>query len=180
MKYYLQGFGFKDMSDLKHSLLIAPTPVTALFAGLVGILNVLFGWITVADIAGGLLLFILICAETHSGILAAKKSRGEKFRSRPAGRMILKVGIYLFILFIIRAFAEVINPPVIMGYDMNPFLWLYFTIFCWIVVQFLASFAENLAALGYKEASGLLGLFTRFMSKYVDVDRQKGDNEENN
>lgn len=175
MKYYLQGFGFKDVSDLKGSLLIVPTPLSAILASIVGVLNILFGWITVADIAGGVLLFILICAETHSGILAAKKERGEKFRSRPAGRMILKVGIYLFILFIIRAFAEVINPPSVLGYDLNPFLWLYFTVFCWIVVQFLGSFAENLAALGYKEASGLLGIFTRFMSKYVDVDRKKGD-----
>jgi hypothetical protein len=77
------------------------------------------------------------------------------------GRMFLKVGVYLLVLFILQSFKEGLKFPEISTYELDPFIVLYWAFLTGVIYQLFKSLLENLEALGYKEAKGILGYITR-------------------
>ncbi len=116
---------------------------------------------------------LLIIAEWHTGIKVDMKKRGNKFQSRKFGRMILKVGTYITILFILSTFASKTKSLDFIGFEFNPLGWLYYIFFTAIIFLLTISWLENLAHLGYKEAKGLVGIILRKSNKWFEFDGEK-------
>lgn len=121
-----------------------------------------------------ILAFIyLICAEFQTGLKVAVRKRGEKFKSRKFGRMIAKIGVYVMIILSLNQLSRHIDAPIMFGLTMNPFVWLYYTVFIMIVFQLVISYLENLSALGYREMKGILGFLLRRYNKWFEFDGTK-------
>ena len=80
--------------------------------------------------------------------------------------MILKIGVYINILFLLHTLASR-TKTLSLGdsFEINPFMWLYYTVFTAIILQLVISYLENLGSLGYKEAKGLVGIILRKYNK---------------
>ena len=91
--------------------------------------------------------------------------------------MILKIGVYVGILFMLFTFANKTKTIDFIGFDVNPLGWLYYAVFVGITFQLVISYFENLGNLGYKEAKGLAGIVLRRFNKWFEFDGEKdGDN----
>lgn len=119
----------------------------------------------------------LIIAEWQTGVRADMKKRNKKFSSRKAGRMIIKIGVYMWILFMLYTFASRTKNIEFVGFEVNPLGWLYYIVFTWITFQLLVSYFENLSVLGYKEATGIVGIILRKGNKWFDFDGTKNQEE---
>lgn len=178
VKYFLQGFGFKDSMDFK-------TTVFKLLTGRDGVewsvISMIGGFLTAVT---GLKPFVflafvvLIFMEFYSGVRVARKIKSEKFKSRKMGRMFMKIGVYMFIITMLHAFSQQVEVPDIMGLNINPFVWLYHAVFLGITFQLIISYFENLGRLGYAETKSLAGFITRRLSRFFETDGTKNNEEE--
>lgn len=176
--YLVQGFGYLDGYDLLTSLNKMSTIKLTMFAAITSIsLGTIRAMIENAiglDIVviGGFVWLIL--AEWQTGLKVARTVKNEKFQSRKFGRMILKIAVYINILVLLHAFATR-TKTLSLGdfFEVNPLAWLYYTVFIAIMLQLLISYLENLAALGYKEAKGLVGIILRKYNKWFEFDGEK-------
>ncbi len=125
------------------------------------------------DILVVMAIVFLIIAEFQTGVKVAMKKNKERFRSNPVGRMILKIGVYFFILFELHIFASRMKNPEILGLDVNPFKWVYWIVLVMIIGQFVISYFENLSSLGYNEARGPLGMMLRKYNQWFEFDGSK-------
>ncbi|MBD3748503.1 MAG: phage holin family protein [Sphingobacteriales bacterium] len=130
------------------------------------------------DIAVIVAFLFLIIAEFQTGLKVSIKVKGEKFKSRKFGRMILKIGTYIAIVVVLHTFSKGMEVPNVLGFDINPFLWLYYMVFTAIVFQLFISWMENLGCLGYKETQSIAGFVLRKFNKWFEFDGKKdnGDN----
>lgn len=115
----------------------------------------------------------LIVAEWQTGLKVDIIKRKRKFKSRKFGRMILKIGVYITILFVLHTLQDRTKSTSILGASFNPFEWLYYIVFMAITLQLVISWFENLGHLGYKEARGLVGIILRKANKWFEFDGEK-------
>lgn len=179
--YILRGFGFKDPNDFFSSI----DKTNPENFSLIVTLSVILGTIReFTEVYLGLHILVLCCfvflivAEWLTGTKADIKIRGKKFESRKFGRMLLKVGVYVSILFVLFTFSSRTEKLDFFGiFDVNPFRWVYYIVFVGIFLQMLISWFENLAVLGYKEMNGIVGILLRKGNKWFEFDGTKdGDN----
>jgi hypothetical protein len=177
IKYLLNGFGFQSVSDLRGSLLKIDLPGLSFSAALAAI-RLTINHTTGLDAMVFLAFVLLIAAEFQTGIKVSMKIKGERFKSRKFGRMILKIGIYILIIILLNSFSSNIKTPVVLGFDINPFQWLYYTVFMAIVFQLFISWMENLGCLGYKETKTIAGFVLRKFNKWFEFDGTKDNGSE--
>jgi hypothetical protein len=177
INYILKGFGYENGADFF-------TTVFKIFylekSTLVLILTTILGTIRVftKDYLGlDALVFVafmfLIGAEIYSGTSVSIRKKGERIQSRKMGRMLLKIGVFASILFVLHTFSARMVSPTVLGLSVNPYEWLYYVTFTGIVFQLIISWFENLAALGYSEAKGLVGIILRKFNKWFEFDGSK-------
>ena len=178
LTFILQGFGFKNSGDfLESTFTVVINPAfkkTALTSS--AILAAMITWIentTGLDILVLAVFVYLIIAEFQTGLKVAMLRKGEKFKSRKFGRMIVKIGVYVMIIIGLHIFAERFTIPNLLGFEVSPFIWLFYTVFIMIVFQLLISYLENLSALGYREMKGVIGFVLRKYNKWFEFDGTK-------
>ena len=172
LNYYLQSFGFSDTLDYARATFPRSFKL-AYLGGFFGLLRICLHEIAGMDLAVFISFVLLIIAEFHTGVKVDRIKRKNKFQSRKAGRMIFKVGTYMFILVLLNSFAKGINFPEIAGFDVNPFQWLYYAVFITIVFQLFISWLENLSCLGYKESATIIGVLLKKFNKWFELDGDK-------
>jgi hypothetical protein len=181
INYILQGFGYLDFHDFQTTTFKLFYSVNLKF-----LLAITFSFGTIREFienAMGLDILVLACfvfliiAEWQTGIKADMIRRKNKFSSRKAGRMILKIGVYIGILFVLYTFSSRTKKIEFVGFDINPLAWLYYVVFVAIIFQLAISYLENLGVLGYSEAKGIAGIVLRKYNKWFEFDGTKdGDN----
>lgn len=176
INYLLNAFGYYNLRDFSTTVFklfylnkLKFTIPIILTAGTVSdLLQQYVGLNTICLVA----LVLLCIAEFQTGLRAALVVKGERIKSRKIGRMILKLGVYIQILFILNSFASSVKGE-IAGFEINPFGWLYYVVLAWIVCQMLISYFENLSILGYSEAAGIKGVILRKFNKWFEFDGTK-------
>ena len=157
INFLLQGFGFADLTDARVSTFGFMMSKGVLSAGaILGFIKTLFG---VDAVFLGAFALLLIC-EWWSGVQTAKK-KGEKHESKKFGRMLFKIFVYCSILIILNTFSERSNMPVIGGFELDPFNWLYWFAVIVIIWQLFVSYLENLEILGFAWAGKLSKLINK-------------------
>jgi hypothetical protein len=177
IRYMLKGFGFKSLSEFGGSVFKLDVARLMVSAAL-GALRLYIKDFTGLDFAVFITFVFLIIAEFQTGLKVSMQVKGERFKSRKFGRMILKIGTYVMIVSVLHAFASKMAVPVILGFDVNPFMWLYYTVFIAIVFQLFISWMENLGCLGYKETRTIAGFVLRKFNKWFEFDGTKDNGQE--
>ncbi|MGJ5643211.1 phage holin family protein [Formosa sp. S-31] len=165
LNFFVQGFGFDSLYEFRDSAFgHLYSPKTLSIAFLLGAIETLlksyFGIPLIVFSAFALLNVM----EFKTGIKASQK-KGEKVESRKMGRMFLKVGVYMVVLFMLNSFMIGLDFPQIMDFEMDPFVLLYWAFLSGVIIQLVISLLENLEALGYPEASGILGYIKEKLGK---------------
>lgn len=177
INYLLGAFGYKSWADFRHTVFKLAYCEDKGFwlklSGGFGTFRLLLFDFTGLDIVVFTAFVVLIIAEFQTGLKVAVKKRKERFQSRKFGRMILKIGVYILMIGVLHAFSNRFEIPSLFGVDVNPFAWLYYVVFILIVFQLLISWLENLSALGYKEAKGIIGVILRKLNKWFEFDGSK-------
>lgn len=176
IKFILNAFGYRTVDDFGTTVFKWPLWGGYWIAGL-SAFGGLVSEVTGLQWALALAFVLLIIAETWTGLRVAYRVKGEKWRSRKFGRMLLKIGTYIFILSLLNTFAEHSQlPEGIVEEYLNPFRWMYYVVFIWIVMQLWISYLENLGLLGYSETRGLVGFILRKFNKWFEFDGKKDNN----
>ncbi|WP_166964591.1 phage holin family protein [Yeosuana marina] len=161
LNFLFNGFGFENLNDFKISTfgyMIGTKVITwSLIIGIVESFFQNYFGIPLLVLGAFVLLNIL---EFNTGIAVSKKNK-QIIQSRKMGRMFLKVGVYLTILFILQSFKMGLHFPKVMDYEIDPFILLYWSFLSGVIYQLFKSLLENLEGLGYQEATGILGYITR-------------------
>lgn len=180
INYILQGFGYVNTQDFLTTVFkcfyVGDLKIFLTIAVTFGTIRELIIDSSGLDILFWLAFSFLIIAEWQTGIKVDIK-RGNKFKSRKFGRMILKIGVYIAIFVLLHFFAKSTKAVVFEGFELNPFGWLYYVVVVAITFQMIISWLENLGNLGYKEAGGIAGIVLRRYNKWFEFDGEKnGDN----
>lgn len=169
LNYILQGFGFMSWTDYRNSSFGFMSEKAINLAAIIAIINTvvneLFGITPLFFIA----YVILILFEWRTGVKASLK-RGEKHESRKLGRMILKIATYSVPIYILNTFQKEVSFPMVFNYEIDPFVWLYWTVLFVIIWQLLISLLENLEQLGYRYPTILLKIINKRFYKHFDLD----------
>lgn len=184
LDYLLRGFGYENLTDFKTTVFklyyFNCANCLGIIAGLAGGLRMFLEQSLGLDILVTGVFVMLIVFEMQTGIKASVVKNNQKIKSRKVGRMLLKIGVYISILFMLHSLASRMKFPIILNLELNPFIWLYYTFFIGIVFQLFISYLENLSTLGYAEARGLVGIILRKYNKWFEFDGTKdADNELN-
>lgn len=182
LKYILKGFGYDNVNDFlttNFKIFYIPNAQLALtFTGVLGTIRMFSETYLGLDLVVLSVFVLLIVAETTTGMKVALKIKKHRIQSRKIGRMLLKIGIYIFIVFMLYSLSSRMKNPSVLGIELNPFEWLYYVFFTGIIFQLVISYLENLAALGYDEANGIMGIILRKYNKWFEFDGSKNaDNE---
>lgn len=170
INYYLTAFGFEDWRDYCSSTFGYMTTPRALsisigIGSVSGFLKEHLGFPFVVFAA----FVVLNVLEFRTGVRASKKI-GKPIESRKMGRMFLKVGTYVLIIWILNSFQTGLKFPSIMEFELDPFIVVYWAFLAGVIYQLFISLLENLVTLGYEEADGVLGFVTRKFKKYFEND----------
>jgi hypothetical protein len=177
LNYILKAFGYCDAQDFSTTVfklfyfdnLKITLPIIVSLGTIREFVEVSTGLNLAALIA-----FVWLCsAEFYTGVKAAIIKKKERIQSRKMGRMILKIGVYIQILWLLNSFAVNVENREIIGFEINPFGWLYYIVLVGIVFQMVISYLENLSILGYSEAKGLLGVILRKFNTWFEFDGSK-------
>ena len=182
LNYFLKGFGFENYNEFLQScfkiLYFKKIELVFFISSISGTIQYYFEQSIGVDIVVYIAFSFLIIAETQTGIKASIKVKNKRFRSRPFGRMFFKLFTYTTLLFVLNSFSSRIKTPELLGFEVNPFQWLYYVVFAGIIFQLVISWLENLSVLGYSEAKGLLGVVLRKYNKWFEFDgTKKAENE---
>lgn len=175
--YILKGFGFSSIADYLHALFSPNTTVIIASISLATLRVSIFTYTGLDMVVIAAFVFLII-AEFQTGLRVSMSIKMERFKSRKFGRMILKIGTYISIVVVLHTFSKRMEVPNVLGFDINPFLWLYYMVFTAIVFQLFISWMENLGCLGYKETKSIAGFVLRKFNKWFEFDGKKdnGDN----
>jgi hypothetical protein len=177
INYFLKGFGFENVHDFLSTTfkifyigkLKITIPIIITLGTLREFIEVSLGLNLMAIVA-----FVwLIIAEFQTGVRASLKKKDERIQSRKIGRMFLKIGVYLQILWLLNSFSKNVESKEIAGFEINPFDWLYYIFLIGVIFQMVVSYLENLSSLGYREAKGILGVVLRKFNKWFEFDGTK-------
>lgn len=160
LNYILDGFGFENWMDFFKSsfgfISVKIGILASLMAGVMTNSEYLFGVKFMFMVA----YVFLILLEWGSGVWASR-TRGEEHKSRKLGRMIFKVFIYAVLMFILHQFTRTTDFPELMGFELNPFIWLYWIILLVIIWQLIVSLLENFRQIGWKWADVALKVINK-------------------
>lgn len=170
INYLLDAFGFTNLQDCKHSVFGFINIEIIGIASILGYVKTLFG----VDWVFFLAYIILILFEWFSGVKASLK-KGEKHESRKLGRMIFKIGIYSLIVGVLNTFHSHAHFPVLFGYEIDPFVWLYWVTLFVIIWQLFISILENLEVLGFEWAKVLQRIINNKFYKQFDLQIKNND-----
>ena len=175
LNYILQGFGFQNSHDFLRSSF--GHTFSALFVKIDFVLSFLFA--TIHFLFGFNHLFltafvVLLVFEWITGVQASRE-RGEKHESRKFGRMLLKIAIYLVIIYILHTLSANADFPSVAGFEFDPFHWLYWVVLIAIIWQLVVSLLENLDCLGFRFAKVLLKIINKKFYKTFELN----DNDDN-
>ena len=177
INYVLQGFGYDDSQDFLSTIFkifyIDKSHILLFLSALLGTFRIFTKDYLGLDFAVFMALIFLIVAEVWTGTKVSVLKKGERIQSRKIGRMLLKIGVFVSILYVLHAFSSNMKSPSVLGLEVNPYEWLYYIVFTGIVFQLLISWLENLASLGYSEANGLVGIILRKYNKWFEFDGTK-------
>ncbi|MFA9212472.1 MAG: phage holin family protein [Candidatus Methylacidiphilales bacterium] len=182
VNYVLSGFGYeKGVSEYLNACAGAfmnsnKVDLKLIIIAIAGVLRMFLHDFVGFDVPVFFAFIFLIIAEVYTGIKVSVKVNKERVKSRPIGRMILKIGTYLVVLLIANVFAKSITAPDVLGISLNPFTWLYYAVFTGIVLQLFISWFENLGCLGYKETKTLAGFILRKFNNWFEFDGSKKNN----
>lgn len=171
----MRSFGFLNVRDLYTSAFGALGVKALKWSAAMGFLQLLVKSYLGIDLMVLLAFALLIAAEWFTGIRASLR-QGEKLKSRKLVRMVVKIGVYSFIIFLLHAFEGSLKAPEVLGLVLNPFSWLYNAVLIAIVFQLVVSLFENLGRLGYKESKTLAGIVLRKFNKWFAFDAKQDDN----
>ncbi|QKX04891.1 hypothetical protein HN014_08155 [Aquimarina sp. TRL1] len=174
INFLIQAFGFLNTDDFYKSTFGAISLKAIKWSCFLAVFELFLKEYLGLDLIVFFAFVLLIIAEYITGIKAARK-QGKRFESRKAGRMIFKICIYLFVIFLLFSFSKAISVPEIAGLEINPFSWLYYTVFFAIVFQLFVSYLENLGTLGYKESKTIVGIILRKYNEKFEFDGKKRD-----
>lgn len=171
LNYYLQGFGFIDAKDyLTSTFGFIMTKKAITWSSIAGVISSFLQEHLGLPVAVFLAFVMLNIFEFFTGIEAAKK-KGERVESRKMGRMFLKVGTYIAIIWMLHEFSENIKlPEDFLGVELKPFSILYWGFLAGIIYQLYKSLMENMEALGWKEAGGALSFTKKKLNGVFDED----------
>ena len=177
INYILKGFGYYGPNDFLTTVFkvfyMEKINWILVFTAVMGTLRTLSKDYLGLDAAVFLAFIFLICAEIWTGTKVSVSIKGERIQSRKMGRMILKIGVYSSILYVLHTFSSKMISPTVLGLGVNPWEWLYYVSFTFIVFQLIVSWLENLGALGYLEAKGLVGIVLRKFNRWFEFDGSK-------
>lgn len=176
INYILDGFGFKNFQDFMNSTFgflnsIIVMKWDMILGTIISVVSFLFGF-------NHLFLFafsVLLAFEWYTGVQASLK-RGEKHSSRKFGRMLLKIATYLTPIYILHTFADNSKFPVVFGYEIDPFMWLYWVYLIGVIWQLFVSLLENYKCLGYKWADVLLRIINKKFYKEFNLEDDDDQN----
>lgn len=182
ISFVFKAFGFSGYKDFYHStfkiFIERKSEIFIVLSTILASVRSFFETAIGLDVMVYIAFALLIYLETQTGIKVAYKIKNERFKSRKFGRMLLKLGTYTQILFVLKTFSNKIHVPEILGFDVNPFIWVYYFFLIAIIFQMLISYLENLSALGYNEMNNILGTLLRKYNKWFEFDGSKNpDNE---
>ena len=182
LNYILRGFGYLNLQDFKTTTFkvfyMKNNETVLTISVFFGLLREFIENALGLDIFVVFVLVLLIIAEWQTGLKADILKRGEKFQSRKFGRMILKIGVYIFVLYMLNTLSERTVHLSFEGFSLNPFRAVYYIVFVAIIMQLIISYFENLGVLGYSEAKGIAGIVLRKYNKWFEFDGEKnGDRE---
>lgn len=162
--FYLQAFGFDNTQDFVKStfgfMLSTKAIKVSSFFGIISVFIEAHFGLPIYAFIGFVFLNIL---EFSTGIAVAKKQK-KPIESRKMGRMFLKVGVYVMILWILHHMSEDIKLPEIMNFEVKPFSILYWGFVAGVIYQLYKSLMENGVKLGWKELRGV----SKFTNKKLD------------
>lgn len=169
INFILDGFGFKNWLDFKVStfgfVALKTTKIASILASIMVFIQDTFGFSHKFLIA----YVILIVGEWSTGVLASYK-KGQLHESRKLGRMLLKIAVYSLIIYIPNTFQKEAHFPEVFGYEIDPFIWLYWIVLFVIIWQLLISVLENLSTLGFKFAEVLLKVINKKAYEKLGID----------
>lgn len=165
--YLLRGFGFTDSIDFSVSSFGHILNIKII--SILSVLSLIANWIS-AELGVSLpFLFaylVLILFEWATGIIAAVK-KGEKHSSRKLGRMLFKITVYAIPLYIFNSFQREVSFLKVGGYELDIFLWFYWTLIIVIIWQLFVSVLENLDKMDIRFAKVLLKIINnKFYKKF--------------
>lgn len=163
--YYLQAFGFNCKNEYLNSTFGYIDLKVISLSAIIGVAKTFIGESLGFNTLVFMAFVVLNILEFWSGILVAKK-KNIVIESRKMGRMFLKVGTYILIIWMLNVFTQNLKFPVIYGHEIDPFFAMYWGFLIAVIYQLIKSLAENYRDLGYKEMSGFLGLLKRISTKY--------------
>lgn len=177
INYFLQGFGYKDTSDFKHSVFKLLVAGDGTSWSILSMCGGLITYITGLQVEVFFAFVILIFLEFWTGVKVSRKVKKEKFKSRKMGRMFMKLGVYILLVSLLNLFAKQLDAPDILGVSLNPFTWLYYSVFVGLVFQMIISYLENLSSLGYAQMDNIIGMLFRKMNTIFEMDGSKNNDE---
>ena len=167
LNFLFNGFGFKNWDDFKTSAF--GFVLTSKLGKAGGALALFASFLE--DVMGLNPAFltaycVLIIFEWFTGVMASYKL-GKPHESRKIGRMLFKIAVYSIPIYILNQFQAHAEFPVIMGYELDPFVWLYWAVLLGIIWQLLVSLLENLSVLGFKWADVIIRILNKkFYTKF--------------
>lgn len=164
INYLLNAFGFMSWQDCKFSTIGFVNLEIVSVSAILALVKTLFGvdWVFFSA------YIVLILFEWITGVKASLK-KGEKHESRKLGRMIFKIGVYSLVILILNTFHTHLHFPVVFGYEIDPFVWLYWVTLFVIIWQLFISVLENLDTLGFKWAKVLQRIINNKFYKQFDL-----------
>ncbi|KAB8153429.1 hypothetical protein EZY14_009355 [Kordia sp. TARA_039_SRF] len=176
LNFILDGFGFLNFADFKASTFKILLSEKLSYLVLVGssILKFLHEHldITKKDLLItaiiGFVMTLFIISEFLTG-LALSRKRGETFKSRLLGRMILKLGVYLMLL-LSTGLLSLIKFPSVLGFEIDPFLIMFYFVLLAFVLQLLISNLENVSKLGLGKNTKLVKAINKKFNGWLDID----------
>lgn len=161
INYYLQGFGFLNTKEYIASTFgFMATKQAFTWSSMIGLISSFLQNHLGVPLTVFSAFVVLNIFEFFTGLEASKR-KGQKVESRKMGRMFLKVGTYIAIIWMLHSFSTYIQIPDFLGWDLKPFSILYWGFLAGVIYQLYKSLMENMEALGWKEAGGAL----RFTNK---------------
>ncbi len=130
-----------------------------------------------------LAMFIAVLVETFTGRRASKK-RGEPFESYKFSRCIIKVFIWVAILYILHSFAMEMQDSSNVVYQLGYYFFVILKLvtMVYFVIEYLTSILENLAEIEGKPKDTLVnamwGMFKDFRLRMAGLLKKKGGNKD--
>lgn len=168
LDFIVQAFGFTGLESFKLSAFGFVTYRVVNLSMVLAVVKSFFG----VNHAFVFAYASLITFEWFTGVMASLK-RGEKHESRKLGRMVLKLAVYCVPIAILNTFSQHSHFPTIKGFELDPFLWLYWTVLIVVIWQLTVSLLENLEELGFKWARVLLRIINKRFYKQFDIDKKE-------